>query len=116
MQSRNVCPVFDTGTDVITGRKQKFRRCVQKGTSPLDCLPAPIALQLAHARPHPPPRSESPRRMLARLLRCGFYSRSHPRELTGGAYSNLVRCRTEMVCKLFTFQTLRSAGLVYFVA
>jgi hypothetical protein len=30
--------------------------------------------------------------------------------------SNLVRCRTEMVCKLFTFQTLRSAGLVYFVA
>jgi hypothetical protein len=27
-----------------------------------------------------------------------------------------VRCRTEMVCKLFTFQTLRSAGLVYFVA
>jgi len=45
MQSRNVCPVFDTGTDVITGRKQKFRRCVQKGTSPLDCLPAPIALR-----------------------------------------------------------------------
>src|SRR5258706_13319086 len=45
MQSRNVCPVFDTGTDVITGRKQKFRRCVQKSTSPLDCLPAPIALQ-----------------------------------------------------------------------
>ncbi len=33
MQSRNVCPVFDTGTDVITGRKQKLRRCVQKGTS-----------------------------------------------------------------------------------
>src|SRR5258705_7599297 len=45
MQSRNVRPVFDTGTDVITGRKQKFRRCVQKGTSPLDCLPAPIALR-----------------------------------------------------------------------
>ena len=45
MQSRNVCPVFDTGTDVITGRKQKFRRCVQKSTSPLDCLPARIALQ-----------------------------------------------------------------------
>jgi hypothetical protein len=30
--------------------------------------------------------------------------------------SNLVRCRTEMVCKPFTLQTLRSAGLVYFVA
>jgi hypothetical protein len=30
--------------------------------------------------------------------------------------SNLVGCRTEMVCKPFTLQTLRSARLVYFVA
>src|SRR5258708_72121 len=43
MQSRNVCPVFDTGTDVITGRKQKLRRCVQKGTS-ANFVNEPIAL------------------------------------------------------------------------
>src|SRR5258706_15471232 len=50
MQSRNVCPVFDTGTDVITRLEQKFRRCVQKSTSPLDCLPAPIALGICLSR------------------------------------------------------------------
>src|SRR5260370_10242181 len=53
MQSRNVCPVFDTGTDVITGRKQKFRRCVQKSTSPLDCLHASIRASIGACLPSP---------------------------------------------------------------
>src|SRR3981081_2219361 len=35
---------------------------------------------------------------------------------TNRTSSNLVRCRIETVCKPLTLQTLRSAGLVYFVA
>ena len=117
MQSRNVCPVFDTGTDVITGRKQKFRRCVQKGTSPLDCLPAPIALQLAHACPHrrsPDAPDEcwhvyfGDVRVGTIAIRtgiphhedpwgwaCGFYPGGHPAECTSGAAATFDQARVE---------------------
>ena len=84
---------------------------------------------MRHARPHPPPRPQSPRRMLAHLLwrrprrhdrqtgpfdedpwgwACGFYPGCHPRERTDGVAATFTQARAEFEEAWATFLSNRT--------